>query len=195
VEGNVTVGGQQHTCQSQDCSLGGTGITALGSFTFRTNGQNFTVTVPAVVDRPIKGTFGYGLDTIYANLQIPPGKLVLSFDFNPSYGLVPSHYSFTQGAFTTPMFPTPEPGPLGLMVAGMVGILGLALKRRLPATSNHDTARPGFRGVTLRESLAPRTERNRPGNDERQGAINRAEANAPHLLCQPDEHETILKHW
>ena len=138
VSGSVTFGGHTTHCLDVDCSLFSAGITALSSFVFPTNGQNFTVTVPAEISGPITGEVQTGE---MFNLQIPPGELVLSFDFAPKFGLAPAYYIFSQGAFTTPMFPTPEPGPLGLLAAGLVGLLGVMLKRRkLPALSNTQSA-------------------------------------------------------
>ena len=132
--GSVIIGRQGYGCSPDNCGISATGLIALRSFTFPTNGQNFTVTVPAVMNGPIRlqidpganGTPGQLVD-----LQIPTGNLVLTFDFERGGNGYPSYYQLTQGVFTTPGFvTTPEPGTLGLMASGLAGILGIGLKRR-----------------------------------------------------------------
>lgn len=134
VSGNVTLGSQTYNCQGLECTFGEGTISALGNITFPANGQTFTVTVPAAVD-PILLTVptpGQGQGFVQAGLLIPSGELSLTFDFNPSFpNGPPPYYSLDQATFTSTVS-APEPGPLGLMVAGLVGILGLALKRTLP---------------------------------------------------------------
>jgi PEP-CTERM motif-containing protein len=128
VQGSLTFDGQRQICRSDDdCELFATGITGLSSFTFPTNGRNFTVTVPAMLlNGTIGGELGSG-DTFHQfALQIPQGRLVLSFDFVPAFGRQPAYYQFTQGAFTT----TPEPSALGLMSAGLAGIVGAIMRKR-----------------------------------------------------------------
>jgi PEP-CTERM motif len=124
--GTLTLGGQQTNCDlSLECSLRGPPITALGTVTFPTNDQNFTVTVPAVMG-PISGQVG----PLPFNLLTPPGELVLTFGF---FNAPSPSYQFEGGVFSTP-----EPGTLDLMMAAaLVAILGIALKRRkLPALSH-----------------------------------------------------------
>jgi PEP-CTERM motif-containing protein len=121
--GSVTFGGQVHPVA--DLHELAPAITALGSFQFPTDGRSsFTVTVPAMIDGLIGG------DTLDLagefNLQVPPGKLVLTFDFFPGGGGVPPNYEFSHGLFTT----TPEPGTLGLMASGLAGIVGAVRRKR-----------------------------------------------------------------
>ena len=126
--GNVTIGGQGYRCEGY-CPLYGPGLTSLRSFTFPTNGQNFTVMVPAVMTGPIHGFVYTGQTNQFFDLQIPRGNLVLTFDFERGQNGYPSRYYFSQGVFTTPGFvTTPEPGTLGLMASGVAGILGIGLK-------------------------------------------------------------------
>lgn len=122
--GFLVFDGQRQVVDPTDSSLFLTGITALGSFTFPVNGRRITVTIPAMLDGSIQGQTGEG-DTLHAfDLQIPTGKLVLTFDFVRD-GSVP-YYQFTNGVFTT----VPEPGTLGLMASGLAAILGTALRKR-----------------------------------------------------------------
>jgi hypothetical protein len=125
VQGSLTFDGQRQICGLDDCGLFATGITALSSFEFPTNGHNFTVTVPAMLKSPIGGEIGSGETFHQFNLQIPQGRLVLSFDFVPASGRVPAYYQFTQGAFTT----TPEPSTLGFMASGLTGIVGALVRK------------------------------------------------------------------
>jgi len=122
-QGSVTFGGQVHPVDG--LFVLSPAITALGSFQFPTNGRSFTVTVPAMIDGLIGGnTLDMSGDF---NLQIPPGKLVLTFDFSPGNGnTVPPFYAFSHGTFTT----TPEPGTLGLMASGLAAIVGAVLRKR-----------------------------------------------------------------
>ena len=130
VIGSLTVEGRTNICDAEDCGLSAQGMAALQNFIFPTNGRDFTVTVPAVFNGPIMGSAGSGPDFTQFALQIPQGEMVLSFAFVRAQGLAPAYYSFVDGEFKTPMFPTPEPGPLGLMGAGLAGILGFALRKR-----------------------------------------------------------------
>jgi hypothetical protein len=135
VKGNARFGGQVHPVDI----LGGlpqSAITALGNFTFPTHGNGaFTVIVPARLNGPIMGQ----TSDFFApfNLQIPYGRLVLTFDFFPAGCFpggrcFPASYGFSRGRFTT-LTGVPEPGTLGLMGSGLAGILGAVLrKRKLP---------------------------------------------------------------
>jgi PEP-CTERM motif-containing protein len=127
--GTLTLGGQQIVCQGSnaECSLLAAEINASRSITFPTNGQNFTVTVAAAVPQ-LTGSVDLfappGAEPF--NIQGSSGELVLYFAFvdfpSPSY------------QFEEAVFSTPEPGALGLMAAGLAGVLGLFLsKRRSPA--------------------------------------------------------------
>jgi PEP-CTERM motif-containing protein len=122
-QGSVTFEGQVHPVDA--LFQLSPAITALGSFQFPTNGRSFTVSVPAMIDGLIGGRT---LDMSgNFNLQIPPGKLVLTFDFFPGNGnSVPPFYEFSHGTFTT----TPEPGTLGLMASGLAAIVGAVLRKR-----------------------------------------------------------------
>jgi hypothetical protein len=128
VHGSMTFGGQSQVCFGAsgvfgDCGLDASGITALRSFTFPTNGRNFTVTMPATLNGPIGGALGAN----QFDLQIPSGRLILTFDFVPGQsGGPPAYYQFSQGMFTT----TPEPSTLGLMASGLAGIVGTVLRKR-----------------------------------------------------------------
>jgi PEP-CTERM motif-containing protein len=122
-KGTVRFGGQFHPVQGLGL-LFPSAITA-GSFTFPKNGNGtFTISVPATLNGPIVGhTADFSGDF---NLQIPPGRLVLTFDFFPGQDGFPASYGFSQGVFTT----VPEPGTLGLMMSGLAGIVGAALRKR-----------------------------------------------------------------
>lgn len=123
-QGSVTFGGQVHPVQDL---FGAPAITALGSFQFPTNGRNFTVSVPAMIGLIVGDTLDMSGNF---NLQIPPGKLVLTFDFFPGGNGVPPFYQFSHGTFTT----TPEPGTLGLIASGLAAIVGAVLKRKQKTT-------------------------------------------------------------
>lgn len=139
IAGSLTYGGQTYCQGPGGCVAGSSGeaLTTSQNITLPTNatgGQVFTFTVPAEA-----GSFTVTLDN-GENLGLSPnptnGELTLSFvafgsPDNPFEG-----YSFSGGTFTTAVS-TPEPGPLGLMAAGLVGILGLGLKRRLQAFSTN----------------------------------------------------------
>jgi hypothetical protein len=91
------------------------------SFTFPTNGQKtFTISVfariPEIWGRTATGKL--------FNLEVPRGKLRLTFEYNPfGHG-----YEFSKGMFTAGTIP--EPGTLGLMGSGLAGIIGAVLKKR-----------------------------------------------------------------
>ena len=135
--GSLTLGGQTINCQGPTCPISLSdepGITSLKEITFPTDVQDFGVTVPAV-DGPLAGTVKLpGGETIPFNLQIPSGEVQLQFYFG-TLGIDFTHplYGLSTATFTTPTVPTPEPGSLGLMVAGLAGLLGLFFKRRTPA--------------------------------------------------------------
>jgi hypothetical protein len=124
VTGVLVFDGKAQVVDPNDSGLFVTGITALRSFRFPTNGRTITVTIPAMLDGPIRGQTGEGPTLHQFDLQIPPGKLVLTFDFIRD-GSSP-YYQFTNGVFTT----VPEPGTLGLMASGLAGIVGAALRKR-----------------------------------------------------------------
>lgn len=70
----------------------------------------------------------------YLNLTLPTnGGWSLNFDFFPAMNGNPAFYLFSSGTFTagTPPAPTPEPGTLGLMAIGLIG-LAAVIRRRWP---------------------------------------------------------------
>jgi hypothetical protein len=132
--GTLTLEGHTTYCQQQ-CEISVPEISAFQNITFPTNGKSFTVTVPAGMGDVTVSILGDQFQAV--NLQIPNGELSLSFGFDPELpGGPPSHYALEQGTFTTPMFPASEPGPRGLMVVALAGLLGLVLRRKLPTLSS-----------------------------------------------------------
>ncbi len=92
-----------------------------GSFTFPTNGKDFTITLPASIDvitGSILTTYPFPTFTLTTN----PGHLTLSFFYSNATGL----YFASSGSFTT----VPEPGTLGLMATGIVAATWRRLKQR-----------------------------------------------------------------
>jgi hypothetical protein len=128
--GSLTFEGHTYCQQVDECSISVPQIGAA-QVAFPTNGQNFSVTLPAAMEGVAVSFFVGGQNQV-VNLQIPPGELTLSFFLvaGPPGG-PPPFYEFSRGTFTTP-----EPDSLGLMVAGLAGFLGLCLKRRSPAISD-----------------------------------------------------------
>lgn len=128
VGGTVTLGGgQQIDCQfsKANCLLIGVGIAVSSSIKLPTNGQNFAVTVPAALGSPIMGV-DESTNRMF-NLQTFPGQFQLFFAFDSSM----QSYKFVEGVYSTP-----EPGTLGLMAAGLAGILGLSNRRKRRVLSN-----------------------------------------------------------
>src|SRR4029077_16126980 len=81
-----------------------------GSFTFPTNGQDFTISVPASLDI-ITGTILATCSTVCETFSLTtnPGTLTLSFFYSPVDGM----YYGTSGSFTSTATTTvPEPGTL-----------------------------------------------------------------------------------
>ena len=119
VIGTLTFGGQTQTI----AGLSSEGqITALSGFTFPVNPRTFTVVVPAVMDLIVAQTENG--DNF--NLQIPRGRLILTFEFDQGFNGSPSTYSLVQARFTT----IPEPGTITFIASGLAGIVGAALRRR-----------------------------------------------------------------
>lgn len=120
VAGTVRFGGQAQSVAALFTST----ITALSSFTFPTNqmnGQAFTVTVPAVMNL-IGGETENG---DFFNLQIPRGRLILTFTFEQGQNGFPSTYVFSQAVFTT----VPEPGTLGMTLSGLATLAWITVRR------------------------------------------------------------------
>ena len=90
-----------------------------GSFTFPTNGQDFTIKVPASLGT-ITGTIVSDCNSCPTfSLTTLPGTLTLSFFYSPSSG----QYFGSSGSFTSTAITTvPEPGTLGLVLIGMVAV-------------------------------------------------------------------------
>jgi hypothetical protein len=86
-----------------------------GSFTFPTNGQNFTITMPASIDDITIVTL-CPINCPTFDLGGLSGTLTLSFDYDPSNG---GGYYANSGSFTGSSAPTPEPGTLGLVAMGI----------------------------------------------------------------------------
>ncbi len=131
-----TIGSQSY--QGGDLGLGEVSFDA-GSFTFPTNGKDFTVTVPASIGL-INGTIftqcgENGCPTF--TLATNSGELTLSFFY--ANGL----YYGSSGSFTT----TPEPGTLGLVAIGLGAVTWFRCKQTQatradclsPAKVSHDT--------------------------------------------------------
>jgi len=120
-----TLGSQ--TYQDGDISLIPSYLNA-GSFTFPTNGQDFTISVPASLDI-ITGTILATCSTVCETFTLTtnPGTLTLSFYYSPLDGLYyGSSGSFTSAASTT----VPEPGTLGLMGMGIVAVTRRRLQQK-----------------------------------------------------------------
>lgn len=90
-----------------------------GSFTFPTNGQDFTISVPASLG-VITGTIVSDCNVCPTfSLATLPGTLTLSFYYSTYWG----QYFGASGSFTSAAITTvPEPGTLGLMAMGIVAI-------------------------------------------------------------------------
>lgn len=99
-----------------------------GSFTFPTNGQDFTISVPASLDiitGTILATCSSGCQTF--SLTTNPGTLTLSFFYSPVDGM----YYGSSGSFVAPSsLVTPEPGTLGLVAMGIGSLTWLRSKRK-----------------------------------------------------------------
>jgi len=132
VGGSVTVGGQTYCQGPNECPVEypGQPLTASQNIIFpanATNGQILTFTVPAEAG-PFTVTLDNGQNT-HLSPNPSNGELTLSFfALGLPNGSIEG-YDFIQGTFTTAVS-TPEPGPLALMVAGLVGMLGFGLQRK-----------------------------------------------------------------
>jgi hypothetical protein len=98
------------------------------SFTFPTNGLDFTISVPASLDI-ITGTILATCSNVCqtVSLTTTAGTLTLSFSYSAPDGM----YHGTSGSFTSAAVATvPEPGTLGLMVMGVVAVTRRRLQQR-----------------------------------------------------------------
>jgi hypothetical protein len=118
------IGSQNYTdfgCFNFPCIALDPVVLNAGSFTFPTNGQDFTITVPASLG-VITGTIVSDCNVCQTfTLTTNPGTLTLSFFYSSYWGqYFGSSGSFTSagGAFTT----TPEPGTLGLVAIDIVAV-------------------------------------------------------------------------
>ena len=94
-------------------SVGGGGFTLYSSsFTLPTNGQSFTITLPASLSTTTLFISCATTDCPTVTLATIPGKLTMSFYFDPFTN--GGAYDFAGGSFTT----VPEPGTVGLMAIG-----------------------------------------------------------------------------
>ncbi len=117
---SIKIGGTTYT--SPSAALFNSSITAGISFTLpmgKNSPFTFTVTIPANLMSPVGGILPDGSQF---NLNIPPGKLVLTFDFFPSTDVFPAgFYVFTKGQL---IVGTPEPGTIFLLATGLAVIVG-----------------------------------------------------------------------
>lgn len=121
-QGTLKIGGQ--TFGGGEVLLFGSSITAP-NFILPLGGSIpsvFTITLPASFGL-IHGTAGNG--TLF-NVNVPPGELVLTFDYFPATNGNPASYFFVNGKY---LVPTPEPGTLALMATGLAGILKIVRKK------------------------------------------------------------------
>jgi len=131
--GGVTIGGQTYHVGADEV-LFFSSITA-GGFTFPAGGNAssiFTVTVPAtfgLVQGEVRGQNGNG---VFFNVNVPPGQLVLTFDYHPAANGNPAIYTFSEGRYKAEglVTTTPEPGTIVLMAAGLASMAGLIRKKR-----------------------------------------------------------------
>jgi len=125
----VTIGGQTYHVGADEV-LFFSSITA-GGFTFPAGGNAssiFTVTVPATFGS-VRGEAGNG---VFFNVNVPPGQLVLTFDYHPAANGNPAIYTFSEGRYKAEglVTTTPEPGTIVLMAAGLASMAGLIRKKR-----------------------------------------------------------------
>jgi hypothetical protein len=99
------------------CNLtfGNTPAFDAGSFTFPTNGQGFTVTVPGSIEVMVFVSCPDSGGCKTFNLVTRPGTLTLSFAYSPDTGL----YYGTGGSFASTVTPVPEPATIALLALGV----------------------------------------------------------------------------
>jgi hypothetical protein len=108
------------------CSMSDDQITALRDITFPKNGQeSFIVTVPAA-ESGVSGAVVSPEGEMPFSLGGARGQLTLDFVFSQLGGGL---YVISQGTFSNAIT-APEPGPLGLMAAGLAGLAFMGRRRR-----------------------------------------------------------------
>ena len=125
IGGELTIGGK--TYDPNTLSLQGVSVTVLGSFTFPANPNvsTFAACLPAEMPGSIAGFAGEGESFIQFNLQMPPGG---TFCTTWSFDSASATYQFSQGKFVATT--VPEPGTIGFMGTGLVGIIGVIRRKR-----------------------------------------------------------------
>jgi hypothetical protein len=125
IGGELTIGGK--TYDPWTLGLQGVSVAVLGGFTFpaNPNGSTFTACLPAEMPGSIAGYAGEGDSFIQFNLQMPPGgTFCTTWNFDSASG----YYQFSQGNFVATA--VPEPGTIGFMGTGLVGIVGMIRRKR-----------------------------------------------------------------
>jgi hypothetical protein len=115
---SVKIGGQSYDPGA--VGLFNSSITAVG-FRFPAGGNSpfvFTVTVPARLTSPVQGELP---DGTFFDLNTPPEKLVLTFNYVPAAHGFPGGYSFSDGKY---IILTPEPGTICLIGTGLAAMVG-----------------------------------------------------------------------
>jgi hypothetical protein len=119
------LGGQ--TYGDSDLGLNAVSFSA-GGFTFPTNGQDFSVTVPASID-VITGDFFFTCPnpTCSFTLETEPGFLTLSYSYDPTTGL---YFASGGSLFADSVAVTPEPATLGFVSIGVGAVAWRKYKQR-----------------------------------------------------------------
>jgi len=124
-QGYVAIGGHTYG----DVTLFVSSITA-GRFTFPAGGN-----VPSIFRVTVPASFGLvqgEVPNVFFDVRIPPGKLVLTFNYYPASNGNPASYWFSKGQYEGQGVPAiPEPGTIGFMATGLAGIVGLIRRKRV----------------------------------------------------------------
>lgn len=102
-------------------------ITAQG-FTFPAGGNvptTFTVVLPAKFSL-VDGAVTVGSGQLFS-VNVPQGKLVLTFNYLPAVNGQPASYSFSKGQYVVV---APEPATISLLAIGLVGVFGNRIRKR-----------------------------------------------------------------